>query len=329
MSNTHHAKAVYMACSSGGHLNQLIELSPSLKRRYRISFITIERPDTVERLRQESVDFVPDLSKSNRTNLIKSLRVSYKLLKQNTPDVIITNGAGAVFSYVLLAKLFFGVPIILVESFARIDDISSFGKIVSLFARSYFVQWPALESRRKKARYCGTVFDLPTGISIPFPSRVQSVFVILGTTEFAFPRILSWVKKALEHEAGNVKINAQCGTTQADDDISAKQWMGHEEFVAAIEAADIVVTHAGSGAIVNAVSRKKYTICVPRLAIHNEHNDNHQTEIADAFSSLGYIKAAYSFADFQQIVHSKTELNFPDTGTGNIADCLIKEIECL
>jgi len=326
MSESLKKKIVCLACSSGGHLNQLIEIAPSLKAYCDVSFVTIDRPDTAQRLERDAVDFVPDLSKSNITQFFANLRTSFKLLKNNTPDIIITNGAGAVFLYVLLARFLFGVPIILVESFARIDGLSAFGKIVSLFARHYFVQWQKLERQCKRACYRGTVFNLPTGLSVPFPEQIYSVFVILGTTEFPFPRIVEWTEKAFQNNQYKVGITVQAGTTEPSGNIAVKQWMSHEEFIRAIDSADIVITHAGSGAIVNAVKRHKYTICVPRLSKHKEHNDNHQTEIADAFTELGYIKVAYSYEKFQRLLAEKETLHYPEAGTGNLVDSIIEKI---
>jgi len=69
--------------------------------------------------------------------------------------VVITTGAGVAVPICLFAKIFFNSKIIFIESFSRIYEPSSTGKILYNFADLFFVQWPTLKKRFKRAIYAG------------------------------------------------------------------------------------------------------------------------------------------------------------------------------
>lgn len=56
-----------------------------------------------------------------------------------------------------------------------------------------------------------------------------------------------------------------------------------------IAGSELVVTHGGTGSIINALERDKKVIVIPRLEKFAEHNDDHQLQIANYFSESGYV----------------------------------------
>src|SRR5690606_13288535 len=50
-------------------------------------------------------------------------------------------------------------------------------------------------------------------------------------------------------------------------------------------ASRIIITHAGTGSIINGLKLGKIVIAAARLSKFKEHIDNHQLEILEAFSS--------------------------------------------
>jgi UDP-N-acetylglucosamine transferase subunit ALG13 len=102
--------------------------------------------------------------------------------------------------------------------------------------------------------------------------------------------------------------------------------MSHEEMLDTIESSDIVITHAGSGAIISAVKKKKYVICVPRFSRNMEHNDDHQVQISKKFTELGYIKSAYSYEEFVELFDQQIPLKYPQEPESNLQNTIFNEI---
>jgi len=53
--------------------------------------------------------------------------------------------------------------------------------------------------------------------------------------------------------------------------------------------ARIIITHAGTGSMLNGVKRGKTVIAIPRLKKYGEHIDDHQLEIAGVFAEKKYV----------------------------------------
>ncbi|WNB85436.1 glycosyltransferase [Cellulomonas sp. ATA003] len=69
--------------------------------------------------------------------------------------------------------------------------------------------------------------------------------------------------------------------------VDAREMMPDEEFRAEIEAADVVVSHAGVGTFMRCLDAGKVAILVPRRAARGEHVDDHQEQIAAVGSRRG------------------------------------------
>lgn len=80
-----------------------------------------------------------------------------KILRQESPDVLITTGALLAFPFCVIAKIK-GTKIIYIESFARVNSGSLTGRLVYPFADLFLVQWKALQQIYPKAIYVGGIF---------------------------------------------------------------------------------------------------------------------------------------------------------------------------
>ena len=56
---------------------------------------------------------------------------------------------------------------------------------------------------------------------------------------------------------------------------------------------NLIITHAGTGVIVNGVKKGKKVIAIPRLSKYGEHVDNHQIQLIKEFSELNFIEPVY------------------------------------
>lgn len=150
---------ICLACSLGGHLTEMMQLK-SFYSQYKYYYVTEKNEISADVATYESVYFV-DLI--NRRMLffpllfVKNFYLSFKYLRQEKPDIIISTGALASFWTLFLGKLM-GVKIIFVESFANIETPTLTGKLVYRFADLFIIQWKALLKYYPKAVVGGGIF---------------------------------------------------------------------------------------------------------------------------------------------------------------------------
>ena len=66
-----------------------------------------------------------------------------------------------------------------------------------------------------------------------------------------------------------------------------------EEFASKIDEADLIITHGGTGVIVNALKKGKSVIAIPRLSKYGEHVDDHQIQLINEFQEMNFIEPVY------------------------------------
>jgi UDP-N-acetylglucosamine:LPS N-acetylglucosamine transferase len=125
--------------------------------KYQRFFITFKREDTAELAKRERVYFVED-PKRNIINFFKSLIQIFSVLSKESPDVVISTGAGVGVVTCYVAKFFFGSRIIFFESICRIEEPSLSGRLAYPISDMFFVQWKEmLKKYGEKAIYRGAV----------------------------------------------------------------------------------------------------------------------------------------------------------------------------
>jgi UDP-N-acetylglucosamine transferase subunit ALG13 len=93
--------------------------------------------------------------------------------------------------------------------------------------------------------------------------------------------------KEIDRLKGEGKINAdvfaQTGNcTYAPKNFQHKKFLGDSEYEKMVENADVIISHAGAGSIINALRNRKPLIIVPRLVEYGEHTNSHQVDLAKA-----------------------------------------------
>jgi UDP-N-acetylglucosamine:LPS N-acetylglucosamine transferase len=147
---------LFLVCSAGGHLQQLLLLREAWSDRRRL-WITDAAADTRSLLRDEPTVFGDPPSSRSLRSLIRNTRRAWQLLARHRPAVVLTTGAAIAFPFVWLGRLS-GAEVIYVESVTRIERPSLTLRLVRPAASRVYVQWPELASRVRGARYEGTVF---------------------------------------------------------------------------------------------------------------------------------------------------------------------------
>ena len=153
-------KKVLFISSTGGHLNELLQLKRTMKKYD--SYLITEKTKSTIGLKEEfsKINYLKYGSKSHLSyvyifpwNCIKSL---YYFLKIR-PDVVVTTGAhtGVIMCYI--AKLF-RKKVIYIETFANICSKSMSGSLVYPIADMFIVQWKSMLNLYPKAVYGGWIF---------------------------------------------------------------------------------------------------------------------------------------------------------------------------
>lgn len=125
------------------------------------------------------------------------------------------------------------------------------------------------------------------------------IFVTVGTQPNGFLRCLKEVETLIDKYDIKEEVVAQIGNTDfKTEKYKTIPFTSENEFKELIGEASVVITHAGSGAIFNAIKAGKKVIAMARLHDYNEMADNHQTELVKKLAEGGYIiDGTYSLID--------------------------------
>ena len=155
-------KKVLFISSTGGHLDELMQLSPMFKK-YDYHIIT-EYTKTTKNLRnkyKDKIDYLVFGSKAHlfqyffkfTYNSFKSLYLFFKI----KPDVVVTTGAHTAVVMCYIAKIF-RKKVIFIETFANINSKTLSGRMVYKIADLFLVQWEDMIKLYPKAIYKGGIY---------------------------------------------------------------------------------------------------------------------------------------------------------------------------
>ena len=111
------------------------------------------------------------------------------------------------------------------------------------------------------------------------------IFVTLGTQKFQFDRILKELDKLIDEnklKKEDIMVQNVCQEYQPKN-FKTFRLKPQEEIDKITEDAEIIITHSGTGSIINSLKMGKRIIIVPRRKEFGEHVDNHQLELAEVF----------------------------------------------
>ncbi|KAA1469539.1 glycosyltransferase 28 [Dentipellis sp. KUC8613] len=128
-------------------------------------------------------------------------------------------------------------------------------------------------------------------------------FVTVGSTRFdsLVQAVLSPLVLEELQRKGYQQLVVQCGNSHIDGfgdeetnwafdkaGVEARMWRFKPSLEEDYNEADLVISHAGSGTILDVLRKGKLLIVVPNPTLL----DNHQEELAEALSKLGHLKSS-------------------------------------
>lgn len=146
---------VLLACSSGGHLLQLLALR-EVWEPYAHLWVTDDRSDTRSLLDGEPVVFAYWPTSRTLRTLPRNLALAWRVVRRARPAVVLTTGAGTAVPFAWIARLH-GARVVHVETLTRIERPSLTCRLLAPIAARVYVQWPDLRGRVRGSRYAGSV----------------------------------------------------------------------------------------------------------------------------------------------------------------------------
>ena len=284
---------VCLAGSGGGHLRQLLDLRPAIAGH---DYFFVTEDTALARSLTERTHFVDHFALgqaklgSPLTLLVSGLRNaarSARIIARERPDVLITTGAGSVLFSLVWARLL-GAKTVMIESFARFDGPSMFGRMAARFADHKVVQSAKLASTWPDA----AVFDPLKILDTPRPPKQDLLFVTVGTV-MPFDRLTDMVATLKAKGVIRQRVMMQVGIGGArPEGVETVETMTFEDMQNVLKDADIVVCHGGTGSIITALRQGCRVVAAPRLFRLREHYDDHQEEITRALEARGLLRVA-------------------------------------
>lgn len=128
------------------------------------------------------------------------------------------------------------------------------------------------------------------------------IFVTVGCSNFKFDRLFRMLddlcdKRILQGKdivAQTGKLSYRIRNYQHFDYDSNEKMQRYQKN------ADFVICHAGTGTVVGALKKGKKIIIVPRLQRYNEHESDHQMDLARDFEEEGYVLCAMDEKELEE-----------------------------
>ncbi|MDD3127507.1 MAG: glycosyltransferase [Candidatus Izemoplasmatales bacterium] len=132
---------------------------------------------------------------------------------------------------------------------------------------------------------------------------VTKIFATVGST---YP--LDRLTKELDSIGENkkYKIFAQIGESEyIPKNIEFTKFLTYQEMQSKIKWADLIISHAGAGSIIDLLISKNKFVLFPRLKQYNEAVDDHQLELCEAFNKKYKIKYSTNAKELVKLLDDK------------------------
>jgi UDP-N-acetylglucosamine transferase subunit ALG13 len=293
---------ICLAASGGGHLRQIAQLKPFFER-HETFLVTQQTPLGIALSNEIRTYFIPDIALGKIKKVprewitfAKNLLQSYRILRKEKPDLIISTGAGLTFNLLWLSRPF-SIRSIFIESIAHVYTPTATGRMMRNRVDAYLVQWEDLHRQHPKSILACPIQSTGEKLSL---RGEGGTFVTVGT-HGPFPRLIEGVDRlAAEGKLPRPIAVQHPGETKCPHADQRFESCSSAEFEEHLKKASLVLTHAGTGSIFSALEARRPVIALPRLAEYGEHYDDHQKEILKKLTELGAILGGETLEDLER-----------------------------
>ena len=151
------------------------------------------------------------------------------------------------------------------------------------------------------------------------------ILVLCGTQKQDFSRLINEV--AVLADEYDIIVQGGHNNYQSDK-MTLLNFISPNKLQQLYEQAEVVITHAGAGSMIQALKNQKKTLAVPRLSKYGEHVNDHQLELSKKLEELGYL-LVYNDGDNFRDIFEKTKQFIPKPYElhGQILSLIDEELE--
>jgi UDP-N-acetylglucosamine transferase subunit ALG13 len=274
-----------LVATSGGHLTQLHLLRPRIAPRQDVVWVTDRTPQSGSLLAGEPVVELPTRAPRAYLGVLRDALTVGRAMRRDRIGHVYSTGAQMALSALIAAKVL-RVPFSYIESGTRVHEKSATGRVIARVPGvGRYVQYPFAADDRW--RYAVSVFEWYRVERVPPPAgRAPRVVVSVGgNSTYGFERMIRALHRILP---ADWDVLWQVGPSEVGDlGIEAVRSLPAGRLRDEIAAADLVISHAGTGSILTALALGRRPVVVPRRAAHGEHVDSHQDDLARYVAEAG------------------------------------------
>lgn len=273
-----------LIATTGGHLRELFALRPMLADLPEdVLWVTHDTLQSRDLLAGERTVFVPYQGSRDLPTALTNAARATRIVSPRRFDVAVSNGAAIAASFLPVARVR-GLDTHYVECATRTRGPSLTGRILQR------VPGIRLHTQHRgwaggRWHFAGSVLDGFAAEPSADRAPITRAVVTLGTWQSDFGRLVERVTELLP---AGVETLWQTGETDVSGlAIDAVQFLPPTELAAALRAADVVISHAGIGATLDALDAGRCPVVVARSKGAGEHVDDHQAQLVDELSRRG------------------------------------------
>jgi UDP-N-acetylglucosamine--N-acetylmuramyl-(pentapeptide) pyrophosphoryl-undecaprenol N-acetylglucosamine transferase len=281
--------------TTGGHLTQLAALAERVPKDPDAVWVTHANEQSTSLLADRDVEYIPYVGVRDIPGVLRCVLRAHSLYRRRRPHRAISTGSGIALGYLpyLAAR---GVECHYIESAARVGGPSVTGRILRWVPRvrtyTQYRHWSDAHWH-----YGGSGFDAyePVPADEPLGDRVRVVVTVGTAAEFPFTRLIRALAPLLAPGGGleratgrTVDVLWQTGCTPVEGlGVTATPFLPAADLAAALRAADVVVSHAGTGSALANLAAGRFALVSSRVARFGEAGDDHQRELAEELEARG------------------------------------------
>ncbi len=275
-------RRLLLVASTGGHLAELDKLTSMLRPSDTSHWVSFDNEQSRSLLERRPHTFVPYVAPRDVRGAARAYCAIWRLARETRFDGVLSTGAAVGVSAMLAARIH-RIDAAYVETLARLDGPSMTGSLVARI--------PGVQTYTQHPNWASKAWPYELSIIDSWHAERRErftprrIFVTVGTiSPYTFDRL---VDRVLSIVPEGVEIRWQLGDSMRPGISGAVSMLDSSDFADSLAWADVVVTHAGVGNILGAMSAGASTVVVPRRAAFDEHVDDHQLQIAEEMSSRG------------------------------------------
>jgi beta-1,4-N-acetylglucosaminyltransferase len=306
---------IALICTFGGHFEELGNLK-KLYTQYDHFWITNRNKQTETELQNERKYFIKMAHFKKPWLYLKHFPTFLKVFYTEKPDCIISTGSGRTALVPFFLSKILRIKFIYIDTFARVNGLSKFGKMLYILNQDVCVQWE--QPTLKNTKYIGPIFD-DENFAEPTPYRTDMVFVSLGTRPEPYTRILHYVESLIQDGTITEKVIVQAGGTKFNSEIMyIFDFCSPREIDKYIQTAKYVITKESAGLVTKCLrAGTKFIICPTtsdmKEDLHFKLEElgytlvvNNQESMRKAITNLSTIKSGFRFDNTNAIAQIRT-----------------------